>query len=94
MKMQLYCEKMVTNESFKVFLIVSYTTFAIFLVELEYRYGKSVHLLRLSTNQAIFRSLHMSGTADQPDHVPSSGTRNNRTAQYLGNTAGEIGLPI
>ena len=33
----------------------------IFLIELEYRYGKSVHLLRLSTNQAIFRCLHMSG---------------------------------
>ena len=25
-----------------------------------------------STNQAIFRCLHMSGTADQPDHVPSN----------------------
>ena len=66
----------------------------IFLVELEYRYGKSVHLLRLSTNQAFFRCLHMSGTADQPDHVPSTGTSNNRTAQYLGNTAGGVRLPI
>ena len=64
------------------------------MVELEYRYGKSVHLLRLSTNQAIFRCFHMSATADQSDHVPSSGTSNNRTAQYLGNTAGELGLSI
>ena len=46
------------------------------------------------TNQAIFRCLHMSGTPDQPDHVPSTGTSNNRTAQYLGNTAGGVGLPI
>ena len=36
----------------------------------------------------------MSETADQPDHVPSTGTSNNRTAQYLGNTAGGVGLPI
>ena len=66
----------------------------IFLIELEFRYGKSVHLLRLSTNQAIFRCLHMSGTADQPDNVPSTGTSNNRTAQYLGNAAGRVGLPL
>ena len=45
-------------------------------------------------NQDIFRCLHMSGTADQPDHVPSIGTSINRTAQYLGNTAGGVGLPI
>ena len=66
----------------------------IFLVELEYRYGKSVHLLRLSTNQATFRCLHMSGTADQPDHVPSTGKSNYRTTQYLGNMAAGVGLPI
>ena len=36
----------------------------------------------------------MSKTADQPDHVPSTGTSNNWIAQYLGNTAGAIGLPI
>ena len=84
--MQLHCEKMVTNESFKVL--------PIFLVELEYRYGKCVHLFRLFTNQAIFRCLRMSGTADQPDRVPSTETSNNRTAQNLGNTAGGVGLPI
>ena len=67
---------------------------SIFLVELEYRYSRSVHLLRLSMNQAIFRCLDMSGTADQPYHVPSTGTNNNRTAQCLGNTAGGVGLPI
>ena len=66
----------------------------IFLVELGYRYDKSVHILRLSTNQAIFRCLHMSGTANQPDHVPSTGTSNNWTAQHLGNAAGGVGLPI
>ena len=64
------------------------------MVELEYLYGKSVHLLRLFTNQAICRCLYMSGTANQPDHMPSTGRSNNRTAQYLGNTAGEVGLPI
>ena len=30
----------------------------------------------------------------QPDHMPSTGTSNNRTAQYLGNTAGGVGFPI
>ena len=79
---------MVTNESFRVLPIVS----SIFLVELEYRYGKSVHILRLSTNQAIFRCLHMSGTADQSDHVPSTGTIDNWTVQYLGNTASGVGF--
>ena len=38
--------------------------------------------------------LHMSETADLPDHVPSTGTSNNRAAQYLENTAGGVGLPI
>ncbi|GJQ85698.1 hypothetical protein Trydic_g1828 [Trypoxylus dichotomus] len=67
-----------------------WSTLAItFLAELEYRYGKSVHLSRLSTNQTMFRCLHMSRTADQPDHVPSNGTSDN-----LGNMAGGIGLPI
>ena len=32
--------------------------------------------------------------ADQPDHVPSTGASNNRAVQYLGNTAGRVGLPI
>ena len=59
------------------------TTLSIFLVELKYRYGKSVHILRLFTNQAIFRCLHMSGTADQPDHVPSTERSNNRTAHFF-----------
>ena len=36
----------------------------------------------------------MSGNANQPDHVPSTGTSNNRTAQYLGNMAGGVGPPI
>ena len=52
------------------------------------------YFLRLSTDQAIFRCLDMSGTADQQDHVPSTGTSNNRTVQYLWNTAGGVGLPI
>ena len=52
------------------------------------------NLLRLPTNQAIFRCLDMSGTAGERDHVPSIGTSNNRTAPYLGNTAGGVGLPI
>ena len=56
--------------------------------------GKSVHLLRLSTNQAIFRCLLMSGTADQPGHVLSTGTSSIRTEQYLGTTAAGVGLPI
>ena len=66
----------------------------ILLIKLEYRYGKIVHHLRLSTNQAIFRCLHVSGIADQTDHVPSTGTSNNGTAQYLGNTTGGVGLSI
>ena len=36
----------------------------------------------------------MSGTADQTDHVPSTGTSNNRTAEYLENTAGGVRLSI
>ena len=36
----------------------------------------------------------MSGIADQPDHMPSTGISNNRTAQYQGNTAGGVELPI
>ncbi|GJQ78928.1 hypothetical protein Trydic_g95 [Trypoxylus dichotomus] len=56
--------------------------------QLEYRYGKSVDLSRLSTNQAIFRCLRMRGTTDQPDHVPSNGTSDNQMAQYLRNMAG------
>ena len=70
------------------------STFVQFLVEFKYRYNKSVYILRLYTNQAFFRCLYLSGTADQPDHVRSTGTSNNRTAQYVGNTAGGVGLPI
>ena len=72
----------------------SLTLFPIILAELEYRYDKSVHLLRLPKNPAIFRCLHMSGTIDKPDHVPSTGTSNNRTAQYVGNAAGGVRLSI
>ena len=30
----------------------------------------------------------MSENAEQPEHVPLTGTSNNRTARYLGNTVG------
>ena len=70
------------------------TTFAHLSGTSRIRYGKSVHLLRLSVNQAIFRCLHMSENADQPDHMPSTGTSNNRTAQYPGNTADGVGHSI
>ena len=62
-------------------------------IECEHFYPNGI-LLRLSTNQAIFRCLCMIGTADQPEHVPSTGTSNNQTTQYLGNTAGGVGLSI
>ena len=55
--MQLYCEKMVTNKSIKVLPIVSYN---IFLVELEYRYGKNIWQREAERCHAVESLFHAS----------------------------------
>ena len=49
---------------------------------------------RLSIKSNLISSRNMTGTADQLAHASSTGTSNNLTAKYLGNTVGGVGLTI
>ena len=68
--------------------------FSIFPAIVGYHFGKTMHLLRPSTNRSIFLLLRKSGNADEPGHVPSIETNGTRKEQRLESTAGRVGPSI